>query len=64
MKLGDLVKDKVTGFEGYVTARTEYLDGTTELRLEAPVSKDTDAPVVRSFNAKRLEVITPSGVTV
>lgn len=64
MNMMDLVKDKVTGFQGYVTGRAEYLDGTTSMRLEAPVSKDTDEPKVQWLDSKRLEVIAPAGVTV
>jgi hypothetical protein len=64
MNMLDLVKDKVTGFHGYVTARCEYLDGTTQLRLETQVARDTDEPKVQWFDSKRLEVVTPAGVTV
>jgi hypothetical protein len=64
MNMMDLVKDKVTGFQGYVTGRAEYLDGTTHLRLEAPVARDTDEPKERWIESKRLEVIAPAGVTV
>lgn len=35
--LGKVVKDKVTGFVGVVTARVEYLHSTPSVRLESEV---------------------------
>ncbi len=34
IELGTYVRDKVTGFEGTVTGRVEYLGGFPELRVE------------------------------
>lgn len=64
MNMLDLVKDKITGFEGYVTARCEYLDGTTHVRIEGVVSSDTEQPRESWFHTRRLEVVRPAAVTV
>jgi hypothetical protein len=34
MKLGDLVKDSITGFTGIVTCRSEWLNGCVRLSLQ------------------------------
>lgn len=39
MKLGDYVRDEVTGFSGTVTAVAEYMDGTTQAQVQ-PVCND------------------------
>lgn len=33
-KLGDLVKDKVTGFKGVIIAKTEWLNGCVRMALQ------------------------------
>lgn len=35
IKLGDKAKDRLTGFEGYVTAKAEYLGGCIRYELIA-----------------------------
>jgi hypothetical protein len=37
IKLGDKVKDKLTGFEGYVNAKAEYLYGCTQVEVQPPI---------------------------
>lgn len=37
MKLGDKLRDKVTGFEGIAMGRADYLIGTTSYGLEGPM---------------------------
>jgi hypothetical protein len=39
IKLGDKVRDNITGFEGTVTGRAEYLNGCVRYQVEAG-SKD------------------------
>lgn len=58
MKLGDEVKDKITGFTGIVTQRNERLDGATQCAVQ---SKDLNngIPVAETwFNETRLELLT------
>ncbi len=58
MKFNDLkgkkVKDKVTGFEGVVTAFCEYLDNSDSVRVEALINGE---PKDEWFPSTRLEVI-------
>ncbi len=46
VKLGTKVRDKVTGFVGVVTARTEWMTGcaTVAIQAEARVDKRPDDP--------------------
>ena len=64
MNMMDLVRDRVTSFQGYVTARCEYLNGTTQYLVEAAAAGGMDQPTTIWVDAVRLEVITPAGVTV
>ena len=40
IELGDLVKGKVTGFEGIAIARTEWLNKCVRFGLKSPTLKD------------------------
>ena len=40
IKLGDLARDKITGYEGIVISRTEWLNGCVRLGLQAKKMKD------------------------
>ena len=40
LSLGDKAKDSVSGFTGTITAKIEYLNGTTQFMLQPPVGKD------------------------
>jgi len=40
MKLGDYVKDKITGFEGVAVARAEYLNGCIFIQVQPVGLKD------------------------
>jgi hypothetical protein len=42
--LGRKVKDKVTGFAGIATARTEYMNGCVRVLVEAKCNKDGKSP--------------------
>lgn len=59
-KLGDKVKDKVSGFTGTVVETVSYLNGCVNMVVTAvnPKGKETEAPTAVCFNATRLEVIT------
>lgn len=55
IELGDKVKEVVTGFEGVVTGRAEYLTGCTQFCVTPPVK---DGAIVDSvwFDETRLRV--------
>lgn len=40
IKLGDKLKDKVSGIEGICTARIEYLNGCVQWAIHPKMSKD------------------------
>jgi hypothetical protein len=53
--LGDKARDKLNGFEGRVTARTEYVTGCVYILLE---NIDADGnPVEHWVDEKRVEVL-------
>ena len=56
-KLGDRVKDKVSGFTGIVTGRTEYLNGCTRVVVE-PEGLHEGKPIdSHYFDEMQVEVI-------
>ena len=58
VKLGDKAKDIITGFEGLVVARTDWLHGCARIGLE-PTALDKDGKVqeVHWFDDARIERI-------
>lgn len=55
INLGDKVRDKVTGYEGTLTARCEYLTGVPRFEVSC---LDKDGKVVGSwFDGDRLEPV-------
>lgn len=62
IKLGVKAKDKVTGFEGIVTSKIDYLTGCTQYGITPPV-KDGKTGDTEYFDYRRLDV-TGNGVTV
>ena len=43
IKLGVRIKDRVTGFEGIVTARVEYLNGCIQYCITPKMGEDKEA---------------------
>ena len=56
IKLGEKVRDTVTGFEGIAVARVEYLNGCIQYAVQARVSDDGKLPAVEYFDHQRLEL--------
>lgn len=56
IKLGKKARDKITGFEGIVTGRAQYLTGCDQYSL-APPAKDGSINRSEWFDEGRLEVI-------
>jgi len=54
--LGKQARDKITGFEGIVVARVQYLTGCDQLGL-APPAKDGDVKPAQYFDEARVEII-------
>jgi hypothetical protein len=53
---GQKVKDLVTGFEGIVTGRVEYLTGCNQVLVTPRVKDGGDAIEARWFDEDRVEV--------
>lgn len=60
---GKLVRDKVTGFEGVVIGRCDYLYGCSQYGIVPKVDKDGKTGEVHWFDAGRIEVV-GAGVSV
>lgn len=57
IKLGDRVRDWVTGLEGIATARVEYLGGCIQYCVQPKVGKEGKMMESHCFDVGRLEVI-------
>lgn len=57
INLGAKVKDRVTGFDGIVTARCEHLDGTVQFMVEPKWQHDAMPIDGRWFDQARLDSI-------
>lgn len=55
--LGDLARDRVTGFVGICFARTEYISGCTRIQLQPPVDKEGKEQPSGYFDEPMCEVI-------
>jgi hypothetical protein len=58
IKLGHIVKDRISGFTGVVVARTEWLFGCVRVNVE-PMKLDKDDKAVgsRVFDEPQLEIV-------
>jgi hypothetical protein len=56
-KLGDKVKDKVTGFKGIVVSAHDYLNGCTRLTVQPKLKKDGTMPETETFDEPQLKVM-------
>jgi hypothetical protein len=53
IELGSLVKDSVTGFEGVVTGRSEYITGCAQILVQPPVKRNGEFVESRWFDEPR-----------
>jgi hypothetical protein len=60
MKLGDKVKDIVTGFQGMATVYAQYLTGSDRVCVTPEVDKDGNTRADQWFDVDRIEVIEKS----
>jgi hypothetical protein len=58
IKLGQQAKDKITGFEGILVARVEYLFGCNQYGI-APPAKDGKVNDTHYFDEGRIEITGP-----
>jgi len=57
IEMGMKVKDKISDFEGIVTARIEYINGCVQYRVSPKVDKDGKVPDSLYIDAEQLEVV-------
>lgn len=57
LKLGDLAKDRVTGFQGTVIARHEYLNGCVRLSIQPNELKDGKPIESHVFDIEQLDLV-------
>jgi hypothetical protein len=62
IKLGEEVKDRVTGFQGIAVSRTTYLQGCDRIGVQPKAKKDMTLPDIESFDDVDL-VVTGKGIT-
>jgi hypothetical protein len=56
-ELGKKARDKVTGFQGIITARTEHLTGCDRYQVTPPVKADGTKPEEYWFDEAELDII-------
>lgn len=57
IKLGDLARDKITGFEGIVISRTEWLNGCVRLGVQPQKLKDGQPLDDKVFDVGQLVLV-------
>lgn len=60
-KLGDLLKDRITGFKGVATARVEFLNGCVRFCLTPEkLNKDSKPAEGEYFDVQQIELVKAS----
>jgi hypothetical protein len=57
IKLGDKVRDKVSGFTGIAISRHTYLEGCTRISIQPEIDKDGKLPAINTFDEPLVEII-------
>ena len=57
IEFGVTARDRITGFSGVITGRTEYISGCTQILLVPQIDKDGKLVEGVWFDAQRLEVL-------
>lgn len=61
IKLGDEVKDRVSGFEGVAVARIEYLNGCVQFEVQPKINEKKELPDTCYIDEQQLEIIKKNG---
>lgn len=64
IRLGDLVRDRVTGFTGIATARTEWLNKCVRWQLQPRELKDGKVQPPEVFDEEQCEVVEAEAVPI
>ena len=63
VKLGDKVKDQITGFEGIAISRTEYLYGSVRVQVQpVKLGKSGEPQETKVFDEPQLDVLKRAAV--
>lgn len=58
LKLGDLAKDRITGFQGVIVGRTDWINGCTRMALQGTkLDKDGIPSDVVTFDVEQLVLV-------
>jgi hypothetical protein len=58
---GDKLKDSITGFEGVVTVRTDFINGCIRYGIQSPdLDKDGKPTDVEYFDEPQLNLVEPT----
>ena len=57
IKLGQEVRDRVTGLQGIAVCRHTYITGCDRITVQGPVNEDRSLPEEYSFDEPTLEVV-------
>lgn len=57
IELGDIAKDKITGFSGVVTCITTWLNGCIRMNLQPETLKDGKPGDQETFDIQQLELV-------
>ena len=63
-KQGEGVRDKVTGFEGRVTAQYHFINGCIRYQVEAQVKEPGENPKYETIDEARLERVRGNNVNI
>ena len=63
-EMGDLVKDRVTGFTGIVMGRTQWIYGCDRIWVQPQELKDGKKVEMDSFDEAAIEIVTKSVINV
>ena len=63
-KLGQRVRDRISGYEGIATARHEYLVGCVRISVQAKVRVDGSLPEYQTFDEPQLEILSKTPISV
>lgn len=62
IELGDVVRDRITGFVGVATATTTWLNGCIRINVQPEKLKDGKIGETETFDIQQLEVVKKSKV--
>jgi hypothetical protein len=57
LQLGDVVKDRITGFKGVIVARTDWLNGCVRMTVQPEGVKDSKIADSVTFDVEQLELV-------